>query len=285
MKKTLFLLIISLMTVSFCYAADVETGTVADLYEQSYGRSIVYDKSELLTVWYVGSANAEIGLSGNTSNNTHFLTFYEDGQAITATRFGGGATIALYTYNSAEKVASLINSDTSGYWKASIGRDATPGTSLANLVYLPPIGALPASEKVAWENADNAVTPATTFLEDLSNSKILRCGFPANGRKTYRLKQFTESTNGVGAHTIKVWDGETCVYRRVYATSFDYSGSYAGGVSYYERVTPLTVTFGTKGLSAHKGKNLTVTSEWATTMAGDSETNENLSILVGEWTE
>jgi hypothetical protein len=45
-------------------------------------------------------------------------------------------------------------------------------------------------------------------------------------------------------------------------------------------VTPLTVTFGDKGLAAVKGKGLCVSSGWSTTQAGDSAATENLSIMV-----
>ena len=86
---------------------------------------------------------------------------------------------------------------------------------------------------------------------------------------------------------IKVWDGETCVWRQDYDRQAAYAGSAnISGAVKDDGVTPLTVKFAEpKGLATHKGNNLTVTSEWATTMAGADAASANLSIVVGEWTE
>lgn len=286
MKKLILLLSIFLIT-SFAYAADVETGTVAELYEMPYGRSNIYDESELITVWYVGSSVGQIGVSATTVGSDATLYFYEDGQVITATRFGGSATVDLDA-NVASAIVSLINSDSSGYFKASLGRDATPGTSVASALYLP-VTTLASTEADAWTNADTDVTPTTMIKEDSSNALNLRAGFPANSRKTYRLKQLDEVVSGTGTHSIEVWDGETCVWRREYSSTEEYYGrGTAGSAGYQPGVTPLTISFtdfGSKGLAAHKGNNLTVTSKWGTTLLGTSAGNANLSIIVGEWIE
>ena len=57
MKKLLLVaLALSLMTVA-SFAAGVETGQVASLYERNYGRSVTASTSEFVTIWHTGLSN------------------------------------------------------------------------------------------------------------------------------------------------------------------------------------------------------------------------------------
>ena len=284
MKRILISLLLALTFCVSAYGADTEKGTVAELYETNTGRSVFADNSEIVTIWYEGSSSGAIGVSTFTVGSTSTLNFYENGQLITATRFGGSATIDLDA-NDAEKVVSLINSETSKVFKANLGRDATPGTSTAHLLYLPVVILL-STEQDAIDASADGITPNTVLLEDTSSALISRAGFVPDLRKTYRLKRIEETMEGTGVHLIKVWDGERVVYRRAYADKTNYSGTgVLGSDTYIASVTPLTIDFAitTKGLSGRKGKNLTVTSQWNTSQDGTTEEDTNLSIIVGDW--
>lgn len=287
MKKICLFLFASLLITSIGFAASLESGQIAELYELNEGRSAIVDQSQIVNIWHTGSSVGAVGVSATSVGSDISILFYEDGAVITATRFGGSATVDCDA-NTAEKVASLINSDTSKRFKASLGRDATPGTSTAHLLYLPVVN-LYSTEQLAMDSEADGISPTTVLKEDLSSSKILRAGFQADERITYRLQSIEETTEGTGVHIIKVWDGERVVYRRVYGSKSEYSGIGTPGASgYIAAVTPLTVNFatlGSKGLSARKGQNLTVTSQWSTTQAGTAEQDENLSIIVGNWKE
>ena len=166
------------------------------------------------------------------------------------------------------RVVSRINSDTSGFFKAAIGRDATPNTSTnffqPNVLRL----GIPQDEETAIK-ADSVVR------EDANLSLRVLAGFQGNERTTLRLKQISEQVQGVGDHIIRVWDGSEIVWRRTYE-----------GATFY--TTPLTITFsdlGSGGLSAHKGNSLVVESLWDSSITVTDEATTNLSIIVGHWTE
>lgn len=265
MKKLLLIILALGLMTAVSFAADVDTGQVAQLYERNYGRSVTASTSELVTIWHTGgtTSNNGFGVSDGT------VVLYEDGIAITATRFQSAANID-YPRLDVEGVVNRINADTSGYFKAAIGRDATPGTSTANF-------------HTTWVNMgiagteEAAIDSGNVVTEDSDRSQTLRAGFQGNDRTTLRLKQFNDTLQGTGDHAIRVWDGDECVYRRVYE-----------GTAVYNTVTPLTVRFtdyGSKGLSAHKGNSLVVESTWTTDVTVATEANSNLSIVVGHWTE
>lgn len=296
MKRILLSLILALSFATVALAIDSETATVADLTENPYGRSVTYDESELITIWYEGSSSGAVGLSGVTGKTGLMFVFYEDGQPITTgTRFGGYPTVSLCmvsaTSDTVEEVVDLINSDTSDEFFASIGRDATPDMVTYNIIQNTlGVTTCQRTEEATLDEQDDGTTPNTVYVNDTSASLMMSAGFRPVDRKTYRLKRLEETAQGTGVHTIKVWDGSNIVYRRAYISAEQYTAENVTTANDFDRpgVTPLTISFtdyGAKGLSAHKGENLTVTSEWSSTMNGESVEDENLSIIVGEWVE
>lgn len=275
MKKIFLFVIVSLLLVMSAYAADKDTGTVAELYEHPHGRSVIYDGSELVTIWYTGSSSGGFGVSGSTATADLEVVFYEDGQVITATRFESEATIAiasgqLSTSNTVEQLVSKINSDTSGYFKAAQGRDATPGTVLYHLK----TGSDVLSGLTSTEDA--SIDAGHVLEDDTSSSKQVLSGFKPNSRKTYRLKAIKGNVKGTGDAMIRVWDGKNVVTRLGYE------------LTAYNSATPNIVSFtdyNAKGLAATRGKNLTVVTDWSTSLSTDTEAGVNQSIIVGEWTE
>ena len=275
MKKISLLLLASLFVATFCYAADVDTGTVAELYEHPKGRSVIFDGSELVTVWYKGTVQGSIGVSGTVASASLNILFYEDGQEVTAARFNAAAdaTIALgvsgQTSNTVKKLVGLINSDSSGYFKAAQGRDATPGTTTFHTLPIDIVNLL-STEDDAIDNAQGVLK------EDTSSSLQLLAGFKPNTRKTYRLKAIKGSVKGTGNAMIRVWDDDDVILRLGY------------DLATYNSATPnlqSLTDYNAKGLAGTKGKNLTVVTDWSGTLSTDAEAGVNTSIIVGEWTE
>lgn len=267
MRKISFIAILVILISTAAFAADVETGQVATLYEKNYGRSVTGGTSELVTIWYTGNnRNSGFGISDDT------IVLYESGIPITATRFDSAANVSLITHGDAESVVNAINSDTSGYFKAAIGRDATPNTTMAFVDTLRDLRLnIGRTEEKAIDNGD-------VIKEDANASLTLRAGFSADEQTTLRLKSIDSNIKGTGTHTIKVWDGSECVWRKTY-----------GDVTAYNSATPLTANFtsqaGEKGLSCHKGNSLVVSAEWSSDVDDSGETNCNLSIIGGHWKE
>ena len=291
MKKYFNLLLAALILCApMAYAADSETGIIAEAYENPQGRSVVFNQSELVTVWHdsgTAATNGQIGVSGTTAGQNLNLVLYEGGQPITATRFGGFAQISVgfsSTCNTAKKIASLINSDTSGFFKASVGRDATPGTAVMHTGTQNISANLATTQRDAVNGQIENSANRFMLLDDTSSSDRLIAGFRADPKSTYRLKQIEETAQGAGVHTISVWNNEERVYIRTYASKAAYAGTSMAS-DRTSGVTPLTIKFtdGLKGLAGTKGKNLTVESSWTTSMDGDSESTTNLSILAGDW--
>lgn len=246
------------------FAADVETGLIAQAYERNYGRSVTAGTSELVTIWHTGgtTSNNGYGVSGST------IVLYEAGIPITATRFQSAANIDFHRLD-VEGVVGRINADTSGYFKAAIGRDATPGTSTYHFQTGVVNLGIASTEEDAIDDGD-------VIKEDADASLTLRAGFQGNDRTTLRLKLLSEHFEGTNDHDIRIWDGDECVQRR----------GYDGNT--YKAATPLTITFtdyGSKGLSAHKGNSLVVESVWDSDAVVDYEGTSSLNIVVGHWTE
>lgn len=266
MKKLLLIILaLGLMTAA-SYAADVDTGLVAQSYEMNYGRSVTASSSELVTIWHTGGSNT-INNGFGVSKLT--VVMYEAGIPITATRFQANADVD-FNLLDVEGVVSRINADTSGYFKAAIGRDATPGTSTANFRQ----GVLKLG---IARTEDDAIDSGDVITETAANSLRLLAGFQGNDRTTLRLKQIHEHLEGTNNHLIRVWDDDEIIYRRTYQ-----------GANRYDDVTPLTISFtdyGSKGLAAHKGNSLVVESNWDSTVTVTNDWNANLSIVVGHWVE
>ena len=285
MKKILSILIVSLTICATAYGADVEAGTVAELYENPVGRSTIADKCELITIWYTGTAqNVRFGVSGNTViDGSKSIVFYEDGQEVTDTRWNGAAyahiAINKSTSDTVTLVVSDINSDSSGYWHAAIGRDATPDTCTQFI--------LPADTKVVSRTEVAAKADASVVFEDTSYSKVMRCGLDPESNITYRLKGISQNVRGDGTSSevgeaiyLKVWDGSDIVYRRLY----DNDGYQSNNAGVGSSSTVSFCDYGAKGLCGTKGKGLVVTVQRAT-VTGTAEANASMSIIVGQWKE
>ncbi len=275
MKKLLLSLFILTLLSLTAYGIDADSALVASLAENPQGRSVTYDQSELVTIWYKGGAHqGAVGVSGTTTvagADEHaghlYLTFYEDGQDIADTaalRFEGAYDAIsicqqVTTANTVQSLVDSINADSEGTFKAAIGKDATPGTTTINIATAD-INYLVNTEGLAKDEGD-------VLKMDTSSSHFMTCGFDPEPMNTYRLKRYEETCEGTGAHMIKVWDGSICVFRRGYSGPEQYSGQ--GDVltnSVNHGVTPLTIDFGDDGICSQKGKGLVVSSDWATTM-------------------
>jgi len=288
MKRISMLFILSLFVTLFFaqagYCADMNNAIVGAVYENPQGRSVVYDQSVYVEAWYVGASDGRIGVSKSSVGHPGgCLVFYESGQPITGTRFGGYSTIdtSQTTADTVDEIVSLINADTSGYFKARRGRDATPNTSTTHI----------RQSNVSSGMSNRESNTTDVVFNDTSLAHIMTAGFRAKDGYQYRLKWLEETATGTGVHTITVEDDTTIVYRRTYASNFAYNGDNSINTSNNSTnppfgVTPLTINFsnaGSSGLCGSPDKTLVVSSRWSETMSGDSDSTENLSICAGEF--
>lgn len=287
MKKLFFLILALLIVVPFAQANELTVGQTAEVYEHPHGRSVVADKSELLTIWYTGSsASSGFGVSGTTNTGNLGILFYEAGAVNTTNRFNGSTydEVSLYNHKTSESTANTvqgvvdsINSDASGEFHAAIGRDATPGTATNHSLAADVILGISNRE-------DDAIDNSHVVFEDTSSSDTLRAGFRAQSGTVNRLKQVSHNLKSGAASaalatvetvTMKVWDQDEVVWIELWS-SLNYATATATTIYF--------ANYDAKGLCSHEGNNLTVVFERDTLM-GTTEGNSNLSILVGEWKE
>lgn len=266
MKKIFIALVALFLLSGVAFGANLNDASVAELVADPQGRAVIFDETQVVNIWYTGTARTVgVGVSNST-----IINFVEDG-VYTGAAFEGAydsVDTNVATADTVAELVSIINSDTNGNWHASQGRDVTPNTTTYFLV------------TQNFQAPGNNEAGSVKAVNDTSTSHIMLAGFAADGHATLRLKQLEETAQGTGVHTIEVWDGSTSVYKRVYPSATIYSGSGSPAAGGLVGVTPLTVAFPGVGICAKGGKGLSVSSGWSTTMAGDSASTENLSIIV-----
>lgn len=274
MKKLILVLFLSLFLAMPAFAASREEWELAEYLAQPQAKSVVSGNSVVFEVYYNDNTQsrtdyAQIGVSDVTS--APVLNLYEDGAVVSSTRFSAddGAIDLNVTL---KKLASKINADTSGYWKASIGSD---GWDSMDTKYILAIG-----------KTDANVSKESPVEFNLDNDELcaFSAGVKADTGARARLKYIEEATIATEMpHWIEVYSGDNCVYRHGFTNAE--SAIYARSETLGEEATPNVVNLaeGHKGLGGNKDDNLVVVTRWnlnGTLYAGaNSPTTGNLSII------
>jgi hypothetical protein len=260
MKKFLVLIAVLSLIAGTAYAAAVDEGLARQVWAQSKGRSVVSDGSVLFRVWYTGSStNPGVGVSSNV-----VLKLYSDVATPTATTINTGST----SYDTIGEVVDYINGSVTDF-HAECGPDGYRAFATSYLL----------AKNIATPGTNE--TTAASVYSDASTSKYLLCGVNPDSSKFSRIKSFTHRVAGTGAVTVKVWDGDTTVWRQDILEA-SYISATANGTS------PNTVTFtntGDKGITGGLGNPLVVEVYRATTLGDTSaKTSEaNVSIVYDQF--
>ncbi len=191
------------------------------------------------------------------------MLLYSDVTAATSTSVDTSST----SYDTIGEVVDYINGVDD--WHAEVGPDgyrafATTALLLAN-----------------YTAAGTMESNAVSVYNDSSTNKYLLCGVNPEAQKLSRIKKYTHRVAGTGAVTVKVYSGDTVVWRQDILAS-SYTTATAVGAS------PNTVTFtdtGDKGISGSENNPLVVEVYRATTFGDTSaKTSEaNISIVYDQF--
>jgi len=278
----IFALVFSLFAPA-AFGASFEDSVRNEFLAQPLGRTVTTGTSVVMTLTYDDGTSTLTNLAeAGTSSNSTVFNLYEVGQIVTATRFSGedGAIdLTAAAYDTLGELIDAINSDTSGYWNAELGRDAH--RDMASQHIFP---------KAATDAIVNAASPVEFFLFN-DEARAYSAGAKGLGESNgwVRLKYVEESTTASkGPHWLEVYSDETVIYRRGFTAAEtctrDQASEPIGATG--DTASPNTISFSdsyNKGVAVLPGENLVVVSQWDTgaTMYADSviPATSNLSII------
>ena len=242
MRKLFILIAVLALFTGTAFAGNLNDLMTAEYAADTKGRSVVSDSSVVLNIWNItGSLSPKIGVSGNTG-----IVFYESGQVLTTNRIAGSTYVdtSNSSYDTIGEVVDAINADTTKIWKASVGRDAYRAMSSAALL---------GKDVVAVGQTED--TTGTVELE-IGEADFMTCGVGAKSNAVNRIKSIQHKVAGTGNVIVRIYDGDTLIYREdTSAGHYDDAGA-AGLVG----ASPNTVNFGAitdgKGIAGSRGNGL-----------------------------
>lgn len=260
MNRIFVIIAVLVLCAGTAFAGNLNDLQTADLAANATARSRVSDSSVLIKIW---NTNANTNPARVIVTNNTTLALIEAGtQMGTDTRFGTsfgymdsgsytGIITSATTADTIGEVVDIINSDTSGYWKAAVGPDAYRAMSSK---YLYPDGD---TESTAGSNEDQAAI----ISGDSSGSSSLTCGIAAKANTVNRIKSITHRLAESGNLQIAIYDGDTKIYRK------DISRAVYNSASSTDP-SPSTVNFAAvtngRGLASSKGNSLVVSASTGT---------------------
>lgn len=263
--KKLFLIAVLALITGTAFGASLTDLQVSELAAETTGRSFTSGNSVILNIWNTESGiDAKVGVSYNTSGVATSIVFYQAGIPITGTRIASGTTVdtSNKSYDTIGEVVDAINADTSGYWKASVGRDAYRAMPSANISTRTDMVA--DSGVTANSVAGESESTAARIMLDESDADFMTCGIAAKDNTINRIKSIKHMVHGTGSMIARIYDGDTVIYRDD-AESYAY---YNTGNIEEAKQSGNTVNFAQytngKGIASSRGKSLVLRVDRAT---------------------